>query len=99
MLMHASHHHATMPNTPVDNMASALSMANIIQHHAAESGKGLTYAQMGRFAVESGCDSFRQIRNELGVASTCGQCKRDACRVIREHKNEMSCASALVGAD
>lgn len=45
---------ATMPNTPVDNMASALSMANIIQHHAAESGKGLTYAQMGRFAVESG---------------------------------------------
>lgn len=45
---------ATIPNTPVDNMASALSMANIIQTHAAESGKGLTYAQMGRFAVESG---------------------------------------------
>ena len=45
---------ATIPNTPVTNMATALSMANIIQHHAAESGKGLTYAQMGRFAVESG---------------------------------------------
>ena len=45
---------ASLPNTPVTNMASALSMANIIQHHAAGSGKGLTYAQMGRFAVESG---------------------------------------------
>lgn len=29
-------------------------MADIIQHHAAESANGLTYAQMGRFAVESG---------------------------------------------
>jgi hypothetical protein len=45
---------ASMPNVPVTDMASALSMADIIQHHAAESGKGLTYAQMGRFAVESG---------------------------------------------
>ncbi len=27
---------------------------NIIQHHAAESAMALTYAQMGRFAVESG---------------------------------------------
>lgn len=45
---------ASIPNAPVDNMATALSMANIIQHHAAESANGLTYAQMGRFAVESG---------------------------------------------
>jgi hypothetical protein len=45
---------ASIPNAPVDGMATALSMANIIQHHAADSGKGLTYAQMGRFAVESG---------------------------------------------
>jgi hypothetical protein len=45
---------ATIPNTPVTDMATALSMADIIQHHAADSGKGLTYAQMGRFAVESG---------------------------------------------
>ncbi len=29
-------------------------MADIIQHHAAESANGLTYAQMGRFAVASG---------------------------------------------
>ena len=45
---------ASIPNAPVTGMATALSMANIIQHHAAESGKGLTYAQMGRFAVASG---------------------------------------------
>lgn len=45
---------ASIPNTPVNSMATALSMADIIQHHAADSGKGLTYAQMGRFAVESG---------------------------------------------
>ncbi|KPV53927.1 hypothetical protein SE17_06795 [Kouleothrix aurantiaca] len=45
---------ASIPNTPVNNMATALSMANIIQHHAAASGNNLTYAQMGRFAVASG---------------------------------------------
>ncbi|GAB4216574.1 MAG: hypothetical protein OHK0022_57860 [Roseiflexaceae bacterium] len=45
---------ASIPNAPVDSIATALSMADIIQHHAAESSKGLTYAQMGRFAVQSG---------------------------------------------
>jgi hypothetical protein len=45
---------ASIPNAPVNSIATALSMADIIQHHAAESSNGLTYAQMGRFAVESG---------------------------------------------
>jgi hypothetical protein len=45
---------ASIPNAPVNSIATALSMADIIQHHAAESANGLTYAQMGRFAVESG---------------------------------------------
>jgi hypothetical protein len=45
---------ASIPNAPVDGIATALSMANIIQHHAAESSKGLTYAQMGRFATPDG---------------------------------------------
>jgi hypothetical protein len=45
---------ATIPNAPVNSIPTALSMADIIQHHAASSGNGLTYAQMGRFAVESG---------------------------------------------
>jgi hypothetical protein len=45
---------ASIPNAPVTGIATALSMADIIQHHAADSSKGLTYAQMGRFAVASG---------------------------------------------
>src|SRR3990170_7029891 len=45
---------ASIPNAPVTGIATALSMADIIQHHAADSSKGLSYAQMGRFAVESG---------------------------------------------
>ncbi|HYF63286.1 MAG TPA: hypothetical protein VD886_10765 [Herpetosiphonaceae bacterium] len=45
---------ASLPNVPVNSIASALSMADIIQHHAAASSNGLSYAQMGRFAVESG---------------------------------------------
>ena len=45
---------ASIPNAPVTGIATALSMADIIQHHAADSSDGLTYAQMGRFAVESG---------------------------------------------
>lgn len=45
---------ASIPNVPVNSMATALSMADIIQHHAAGSGGGLTYAEMGRFAVEGG---------------------------------------------
>ncbi len=45
---------ASIPNAPVTGIATALSMADIIQHHAAESSNGLAYAQMGRFAVEGG---------------------------------------------
>jgi hypothetical protein len=45
---------ASIPNAPVDDMATALSMANIIQTHAGNFSGGLTYAEMGRFAVESG---------------------------------------------
>lgn len=45
---------ASIPNVPVNDLASALSMADIIQHHAATFANGLTYAQMGRFAVEDG---------------------------------------------
>ena len=45
---------ASIPNAPVTGIATALSMADIIQHHAATSSKGLTYAQMGKYAVASG---------------------------------------------
>lgn len=45
---------ASIPNAQVKDIPTALSMANIIQHHAAGFAGGLTYAEMGRFAVESG---------------------------------------------
>jgi hypothetical protein len=55
---------ASIPNAPVNSMATALSMANIIQHHAADSGGGLTYAQMGRFAVEGADPAGTNNRDE-----------------------------------
>ena len=45
---------ASIPNTPVTDIPTALSMSAIIQEHAAKYTGGLTYAEMGRFAVESG---------------------------------------------
>lgn len=45
---------ASIPNAPVVDIPTALAMADIIQHHAANYSGGLTYAEMGRFAVESG---------------------------------------------
>ncbi len=45
---------ASIPNEPVDDIATALSMADIIESHAARITGGLTYAEMGRFAVEGG---------------------------------------------
>lgn len=45
---------ASIPNTQVNSIATAMSMANIIQHHAEGIGGGLTYAEMGRFAAADG---------------------------------------------
>ncbi len=45
---------ASIPNTPVNSIPTALSMAEIIQEHANARTNGLSYAEMGRFAVESG---------------------------------------------
>ncbi len=45
---------ASIPNTPVTDIPTALSMSAIIQEHAAKYTGELTYAEMGRFAVESG---------------------------------------------
>jgi hypothetical protein len=68
---------ASIPNAPVNDIATALSMANIIQHHAAERSNGLSYAEMGRFAVESGdpagtsnADAALQDANGSPVANT-----------------------------
>lgn len=44
---------ASIPNAQVNSISTVLSMADIIQHHAAASSDGLSYAEMGRFAIES----------------------------------------------
>ena len=55
---------ASIPNAPVTDMATALSMADIIQHHAASSSGGLTYAEMGRFAAADGNPAGTSNRDE-----------------------------------
>jgi hypothetical protein len=55
---------ASIPNVPVNSIATALSMADIIQHHAADSSGGLTYAQMGRFAAADGNPAGTSNRDE-----------------------------------
>lgn len=45
---------ASIPNARVDDVATARSMANIIEEHALDSTGGLTYAEMGRFMTADG---------------------------------------------
>ena len=42
-----------------------------------------------RHAVELGCDSIGKLRDGLGVSACCGKCRKEACRVIKEHKAEI----------
>src|SRR5215207_110130 len=64
---------ATIPNAPVTGIATALSMADIIQHHAADSSNGLSYAQMGRFALESGDPAGTNNADEAAKDATTGK--------------------------
>ncbi|HEX5690164.1 MAG TPA: hypothetical protein VFX76_09185 [Roseiflexaceae bacterium] len=70
---------ASIPNAPVNGIATALSMADIIQHHAASSSNGLTYAQMGRFAVPSG-DPAGTSKAEEAVKDANGKPVANAAR-------------------
>ena len=45
---------ASIPGVVVDDVASARSMANIIDHHALDSTGGLTYSEMGRYMTPDG---------------------------------------------
>ncbi len=49
--------------------------------------KGITDGQI-RDAVHQGCDSLRDLRRELGVASQCGKCARQAREEIRSARAE-----------
>ncbi len=80
---------ASIPNAPVTSIATALSMADIIQHHAAASANGLTYAQMGRFAVASG---------DPAGTNTAADALKDATGkpVANQARNTQLTASSLV---
>ena len=48
---------ASIPNARVDDVATARSMANVIEHHALEATDGRTYSEMGRFLAADGGDT------------------------------------------
>jgi hypothetical protein len=55
---------ASIPNVVVKDVRTAQSMADIINHHALDSTGGLTYSQMGRFAVASGDPAGTNVADE-----------------------------------
>ncbi len=55
---------ATIPNALVNDIPTALSMSEVIQRHAGNYTGGLTYAEMGRFAVEDGSPAGTSNRDE-----------------------------------
>ena len=60
---------ASIPNTLVDDVATARSMAAIIDHHALESTGGLTYSEMGRFATPDGDPAGTSNEDEALIGS------------------------------
>ena len=60
---------ASIPNTLVDDVATARSMAEIIDHHALESTGGLTYSEMGRFATPDGDPAGTSNEDEALIGS------------------------------
>jgi hypothetical protein len=48
---------ASMPNVEVTDIATARSMADIIDHHSLEATKGKTYSEMGRYLAKDGTDT------------------------------------------
>ena len=61
---------ASIPNARVASIATARSMAEIIDHHALDSTGGLTYSEMGRFAVESGDPAGTNVEAEAATDAT-----------------------------
>lgn len=45
--------------------------------------KGITDSQI-RAAIEDGANSFKEVRNTLGIASQCGKCGILSREIVRE---------------
>lgn len=57
---------------------------------------GVTEKQV-KAAINDGCSSLRDLRNELGVASSCGCCAQEARDLLKTHRNSNQLdASSLV---
>jgi hypothetical protein len=79
---------ASIPNERVDDVATARSMAEIINTHALESSEGLTYAEMGRFATPDGDPAGTSNEAEALIGS-------DGRPVANNARNTAFQASAL----
>ena len=55
---------ASIPGVRVDSIATAQSMADIIDRHALESTEGLTYSEMGRFMTADGNPAGTSVEDE-----------------------------------
>ncbi len=51
--------------------------------------KAITDTQI-RQAVETGCKTMRCLNKELGVATQCGKCAKDARQILKAHKQEQA---------
>ncbi len=49
--------------------------------------KAVTDTQI-RQAAESGCHTMRCLNKELGVATQCGKCAKDARQILKDVKQE-----------
>jgi hypothetical protein len=91
---------ASIPNARVDDIPTALSMAQIIQEHAAGFGGGLTYAEMGRFAVPSG-DAAGTNNPEEALLDAAGNPVPNAARATQQtaasHVTALSLSAMAMG--
>ena len=58
---------ASIPNVRVDDVATARSMADIIDEHALASTEGKTYSEMGRFLAKGGGDTSDEAEAMIGA--------------------------------
>lgn len=92
---------ASIPNTPVNSIATALSMADIIQHHANERSGGLSYAELGRFAAADGDPAGTSNRDEAlldDAGNPVGNAVRDTQLTASGLVTSLSLSAMAIGA-
>jgi hypothetical protein len=72
---------AAIPNTLVRDVATATAMADIVDHHARKTTKGLSFAEMGRFLARSGDPAGTSVEADA-VRGPDGQPVRNPLRTV-----------------